>query len=142
MNSRAFLSPAQSPSASFDPNLLYQFKIDNNGDAIEDRVIQVTFSGSGADQQVEVRGPVAPPVPGAMKNEVASAARRRVRADQHHARLRDRHAGLRRPARRSVLHRSRAVLPHPAGPEAGDRRALAAARRAERAARSARPARR
>lgn len=74
LNSRAFLSPAQSPSASFDKNLLYQFKIDNNGDAVEDRVIQVTFSGSGADQQVEVRGPIAPPVAGAMNNEVASVA--------------------------------------------------------------------
>jgi len=71
MNSRAFLSPAQSPSASFDRNLLYQFKIDNSGDAIEDKVIQVTFSGSGANQQVEVRGPIAPPVPGAMNNEVS-----------------------------------------------------------------------
>jgi hypothetical protein len=74
LNSRAFLSPAQSPSASFDKNLLYQFKIDNNGDAVEDRVLPVTFSGSGADQQVEVRGPIAPPVAGAMNNEVASVA--------------------------------------------------------------------
>jgi len=74
MNSRAFLSPAQSPSASFDKNLLYQFKIDNNGDAIEDWVIQVTFSGSGPDQRVEVRGPISPPVTGAMNNEVSSAA--------------------------------------------------------------------
>ncbi|HEX9895058.1 MAG TPA: DUF4331 family protein [Gemmatimonadales bacterium] len=72
MNSRAFLTPAQSPSAGFDRNLLYQFKIDNTGDAVEDRVIQVTFSGSGADQQVQVRGPMAPGVIGAMNNEVAS----------------------------------------------------------------------
>jgi hypothetical protein len=34
-------------------------------------VIQLTFSGTGAGQQVEVRGPVAPPVRGAMMNEVA-----------------------------------------------------------------------
>jgi len=74
MNSRAFLSPAQSPSASFDKNLLYQFKIDNNGDAVEDRVIQITFSGTGADQRVDVRGPIAPPVPGAMNNEVSSTS--------------------------------------------------------------------
>src|SRR6185436_15021265 len=44
MNSRPFLTPAQSGSASFDKNLLYQFKVDNNGDAVEDKVIQVTFS--------------------------------------------------------------------------------------------------
>ena len=71
MNTRAFLTPAESPGAFFDPDLLYQFKVDNDGDAIEDRVIQVTFTGEGADQQVQLRGPVAPPVPGAMLNEVA-----------------------------------------------------------------------
>jgi len=74
LNSRPFLTPAQAPGASFDRNLLYQFKIDNNGDAIEDKVIQVVFSGTGASQQVEVRGPIAPPVSGAMNNEVATSA--------------------------------------------------------------------
>jgi hypothetical protein len=71
MNSSPFLTPARTPTASFDPNLLYQFKIDNNGDAKEDRVIQVTFSGTGPNQTVEVRGPIAPPVVGAMNNTVA-----------------------------------------------------------------------
>ena len=52
------ITPGQAATASFDPNLLYQFKIDNTGDAKEDRVIQVTFSGTGAAQQVTVRGPV------------------------------------------------------------------------------------
>src|SRR5215470_16207152 len=52
MNTRAFLTPAQTPTASFDANQLYQFKIDNNGDAREDKVIQVTFSGSGTTQTV------------------------------------------------------------------------------------------
>lgn len=74
MNTRAFLTPAETPGASFDPNLLYQFKIDNNGDAIEDKVVQVSFSGAGATQKVEVRGPVDPPVIGAMMNEVASSS--------------------------------------------------------------------
>lgn len=73
MNTRAFLTPAESPGAFFDPDLLYQFKVDNDGDAIEDRVIQVTFSGEGAGQQVQLRGPVAPPVPGAMMNELADS---------------------------------------------------------------------
>jgi hypothetical protein len=72
MNSRAFLTPAETGNASFDPNLLYQFKIDNTGDAKEDKVIQVTFTDSGRGQQVEVRGPVAPPVQGAMGNTVAN----------------------------------------------------------------------
>ncbi|MEP7002852.1 MAG: DUF4331 family protein, partial [bacterium] len=36
MDTRPLLSPAQTPGASFDPNILYQFKIDNTGDAKED----------------------------------------------------------------------------------------------------------
>ncbi|MGQ0704331.1 MAG: DUF4331 family protein [Gemmatimonadales bacterium] len=72
MNTRAFLTPGASASAGFDPNQLYQFKIDNTGDASEDRVIQLTFNGTGASQTVEVRGPIAPPVLGAMANTVSS----------------------------------------------------------------------
>ena len=53
-------SPIQGTNASFDNNLLYQFRIDNSGDAVEDRVIQVTFNGTGANQTVTVRGPLAP----------------------------------------------------------------------------------
>jgi hypothetical protein len=74
MNTRAFLTPAATPTASFDHNQLYQFKIDNTGDAREDKVIQITFSGSGTSQTVEVRGPVAPPVQGAMANTVSTTA--------------------------------------------------------------------
>ena len=74
LNSWPFLTPAQTASTTFDPNLLYQFKIDNTGDAKEDKVIQITFSGTGANQKVEVRGPVAPPVAGAANNQVASGA--------------------------------------------------------------------
>jgi len=74
LNSWAFITPAQTSNTYFDPNLLYQFKIDNNTDGIEDAVIQITFNGTGADQTVEVRGPIAPPVPGAMGNIVATVA--------------------------------------------------------------------
>ena len=75
MNSRAFLTPAGAAAdPSFDPDQLYQFKIDNDGDAKEDRVIQVTFSGTGTSQQVQVRGPVAPPVAGPTANEVADVS--------------------------------------------------------------------
>jgi hypothetical protein len=57
-------SPLQGSNASFDNNLLYQFRIDNSGDATEDRVIQVTFNGAGATQTVTVRGPIAPAMTG------------------------------------------------------------------------------
>ena len=73
LNSSPLLTPAQAPGASFDPDILYQFKIDNTGDAKEDRVIQVIFRGTGASQTVEVRGPLAPPVQGAMMNTLAAA---------------------------------------------------------------------
>jgi len=64
------ITPAQSASASFDPNLLYQLKIDNTGDGVEDRVLQFTFTGTGANQQIQVRGPVAPAAVGMINNVV------------------------------------------------------------------------
>ena len=57
---------------SFNPNVLYQFKVDNTGDAVEDRVIQVTFTGTGAAQQVHLRGPVAPAQKGTMNTLVTT----------------------------------------------------------------------
>lgn len=60
MTTSSPITPAQSAAASFDPNLLYQLKIDNTGDGVEDRVLQFTFTGSGANQQLQIRGPVAP----------------------------------------------------------------------------------
>lgn len=58
-------SPIAGTTASFDPDLLYQLKIDNSGDAIEDLVFQITFDGGvGAAQRYTVRGPVAPMMTG------------------------------------------------------------------------------
>lgn len=58
-------SPISGRDASFDPNLLYQIKVDNTGDAVEDLVLQVTFDeGTGTNQRVTVRGPVAPAMRG------------------------------------------------------------------------------
>src|SRR5881227_4010066 len=45
LNSWGFITPAQTATTYFDPNLLYQFKIDNNTDGVEDKVIQVSFNG-------------------------------------------------------------------------------------------------
>ena len=60
------ITPANASSTFFDPNLLYQIKVDTNTvpDGIEDLVFQITVSGSDATQQVTVRGPVAPAVKG------------------------------------------------------------------------------
>lgn len=48
------IASGQGPATSFDPNVLYQFKIDNTGDSVEDYVIQAKFSGTGASQQVRI----------------------------------------------------------------------------------------
>lgn len=67
------VTPAQANAGlSFDPNLLYQIKVDNDSDAVEDLVFQVTFAGTGANQTVRVRGPVTPNEVGAANSLVAS----------------------------------------------------------------------
>lgn len=50
------------PAVDFSPDVLYQFKVDNDGDYKEDLVIQATFSSTQvASQSVTVYGPAAPP---------------------------------------------------------------------------------
>ena len=58
-------------SASFDPNVLYQFKIDNTGDRVEDLVIQATFTGTGAGQTVHIAGPARPAMTGTQSSVLA-----------------------------------------------------------------------
>lgn len=65
------LTPAASAGATFDPDILYQIKIDNTGDAVEDLVLQFTFEGVGPNQQVSVRGPTAPAQAGSSSQLVA-----------------------------------------------------------------------
>lgn len=78
MNTSPFLSPANTATAAFDPNILYQFKVDTDNDAVEDRVIQVTFEGTGTGQKAVVRGPFsatdAGVTVGAMMNTVNTKA--------------------------------------------------------------------
>ena len=55
------ITPAGAAAARFDPNALYQIKIDNTGDAVEDLVIQFQFDNvAGGGQRVAMFGPVAP----------------------------------------------------------------------------------
>lgn len=54
------LAPGQATAdAAFNPEGLYQFNLDRERDGVADAVIQVAFLGSGTDQTVDVRGPVA-----------------------------------------------------------------------------------
>lgn len=57
------IPPAE--SRFFDPNVLYQFKIDTDGDAVEDLVVQAFATGSGSDQTIHFRGPARPQQTGA-----------------------------------------------------------------------------
>ena len=59
--------PSESSGTFFDPNVLYQFKIDNSAtaDAVEDLVIQAFATGTAASQTVHLRGPAAPSAAGA-----------------------------------------------------------------------------
>lgn len=60
MNVNPLIARGGGPGASFDPDVLYQFKLDLNEDGVEDRVIQATFQGTGATQKVKIAGPAAP----------------------------------------------------------------------------------
>jgi hypothetical protein len=66
------ITPAQTPSFTFGTkkNELYQIKIDNTGDAREDLVFQITFSGKAGKQKVTLRGPVKPKDVGTMNRLV------------------------------------------------------------------------
>ena len=54
MNVNPFATPGESASYAFSPDLLYQFKIDNTGDAKEDVVIQVKFDQPGQAQTASI----------------------------------------------------------------------------------------
>ncbi|RYX80303.1 DUF4331 domain-containing protein [bacterium] len=61
MSVHPLIPAGTAPSAvSFDQDVLYQFKIDNTGDNIEDLVIQARFQGTGANQKVFISGPTKP----------------------------------------------------------------------------------
>ena len=66
------ITPAQTPSFTFGTKdqELYQIKIDNTGDAREDLVFQITFTGKAGKQKVTLRGPVAPNSVGTMNTLV------------------------------------------------------------------------
>lgn len=66
------VTPAQSPTIGFDTRQLYQIKVDNTGDAVEDLVLQFQFTGSGPDQTVTMYGPVPPSQTGGVNTRVSA----------------------------------------------------------------------
>tara|TARA_B100000809_G_C15121618_1_gene524526 strand:+ start:337 stop:990 length:654 start_codon:yes stop_codon:yes gene_type:complete len=59
-NVQGLISPTDTDGAAFDENVLVEFNIDNNGDAIADLVIQAT----PRDGKMYFFGPIAPSQPG------------------------------------------------------------------------------
>src|SRR6058998_602611 len=64
MTVSGFIPPSEASTTFFDPNVLYQWKIDNSGDAVEDLVIQAFVTGTGGHQVMHFRGPAAPAATG------------------------------------------------------------------------------
>jgi hypothetical protein len=64
MDVHPLIGTGQGTSTFFDPNVLYQFKIDNTGDGVEDLVIQVKANGNTGAQIFSVSGPIKPSITG------------------------------------------------------------------------------
>lgn len=64
MNVHPLIPTGQSASISFDPDVLYQFKIDNVGDNVEHLVIQMKATGTGPNQTIAIAGPLPPRMTG------------------------------------------------------------------------------
>jgi hypothetical protein len=79
MTVSGFISPAEIGTTFFDREVLYQIKIDKDGDAVEDLVIQAFVTGSGPNQVMHFRGPVAPNSPGGTNTVVRGAETATVR---------------------------------------------------------------
>ena len=74
MNVNPFAVPAEQAGYRFSPDFLYQFKIENDGVAREDLVLQVVFrtdTKCSSGQSVSVFGPARPRITGA-RNVVVS----------------------------------------------------------------------
>ena len=69
-----FIPPTEAATTYFSQDVLYQFKIDTNGDAIEDLVVQAQFDAPGPDQRFTVFGPARPAALGTLRNTVLEDA--------------------------------------------------------------------
>ena len=70
MSVHPLIAAGAGPSTAFDPNVLYQFKIDNTGDGVEDLVVQARFTGSDpATQRVSIANAVIPSLKGSVNNQ-------------------------------------------------------------------------
>jgi len=61
-NTQGLLSPTATGAAKFDPNTLIQFSIDNNGDNVEDLVLQCIYDS--VNNKMNIYGPIKPSATG------------------------------------------------------------------------------
>jgi len=60
-NTQGLLAPSATAAAKFDPNTLIQFKVDNDGDNVEDLVIQaIAAKDPDGGQRINIYGPLKP----------------------------------------------------------------------------------
>ena len=78
------ITPAGARTAAFGDkdDVLYQLKVDNDGDAHEDLVFQFTFSGPAGNQKVRVQGPTKPNEVGTSNTLLTGS--REVQGDVNH----------------------------------------------------------
>ena len=74
MDVSPLILPGEGTSKFFDPTLLWQFKISHQASGIEDQVIQISASGTGASQTLRLYGPAPPNEVGTANTIVKSAA--------------------------------------------------------------------
>ncbi len=60
MDVSPLIPPGMGTSKFFDPTLMYQFKISHKASGVEDQVIQLGVTGTGAAQEITMYGPGAP----------------------------------------------------------------------------------
>lgn len=70
LNTQGLMSPTASSTAQFPNNTLFEFNIDNNGNNVEDLVIQCLVQNG----KIRVYGPVAPSATGTMSTIVTSGS--------------------------------------------------------------------
>jgi len=70
INTQGLLSPSASAAASFPSNVMYELNIDNNGNNVEDLVIQCLVQGG----KMRVYGPIAPGTTGLTSTVQTSGA--------------------------------------------------------------------
>jgi hypothetical protein len=71
MTVNPLIPPPEAATVRFPTDVLYQWKIDTNGDATEDLVLQARVEDDGAQQRLVVRGPAAPLITGSTSRELA-----------------------------------------------------------------------